>query len=107
MSRSVVPIAWWPISVVSGIESVGLLEDPIASVGMIGWFVGVAMNLVGPVQYLVQIGWSVYVCLEWLLPLTGLRIVKSSVHRCVAYVTATVVFGSSWLAVAISDFGSA
>ena len=27
--------------------------------------------------------------------------------RRVAYITATVVFGSSWLVVAISDFGSA
>ena len=37
----------------------------------------------------------------------GLRIVKSGVHHCVAYITAIVVFGLSWLAVAISDIGSA
>jgi len=36
--------------------------------------------------------------------LTGLWIVKSDIHYYVAYVG---MFGSSWLAVAISDFGSA
>ena len=34
-------------------ELAGLLEDPTASVGMISWFIGVAMNLAGPIQYLV------------------------------------------------------
>ena len=35
---------------------------------------------------------------------------KSGVDRCVAWsfiISMTVVFGSSWLAVAVSDFGSA
>ena len=40
-----------PPSLVFGVELGGLLEDPIASVGMISWFIGVAVNLAGSVQY--------------------------------------------------------
>ena len=93
-----------------GVELVGLLEDPTASVGMISWFVGVAMNLVGPVQYLVQIGWSISICLEWLLPLTGFRAAESSIFRCVMrsfVIAAALVFVVSWFAIAVPDFGSA
>ena len=42
-----------PPPLVFGVELVGLLEDPTTSVGMITWLIGVAMNLAGPVQYLV------------------------------------------------------
>ena len=52
-SRSVVFIAWWPPPLVIGVELACLLEDPTVSVGMISWFIGVAMNLAGPIQYLV------------------------------------------------------
>ena len=31
----------------SGVEPAGLLENPTASVGVISWFIGVAMNLQG------------------------------------------------------------
>ena len=51
---------------------------------MISWFIEVAMNLAGPVQYLVEIGWSDSVCLEWLFPLTGFGTAESGVDRCVA-----------------------
>ena len=51
VNLSVVPIAWRPPPLVFGVELAGLLEDPTASVGMIGWFIGVAMNLAGSVQY--------------------------------------------------------
>ena len=51
VNHSVIPIAWRPPSVVFGIELAGLLEDPTVSVGMISWFIGVAMNLAGSVQY--------------------------------------------------------
>ena len=109
VNRSVVPIAWRPPSLVFGIELAGLLEDPTTFVGMISWFVGVAMNLAGPVQYLVQIGWSISVCLKWLLPLTGFGAAESGVDRCVMrsfIIIATFVLVASWLAIAVSDFGS-
>ena len=51
VNRSVVPIAWRTPSLVFGIELTGLLEDPTTSVGMISWFIGVAVNLAGSVQY--------------------------------------------------------
>ena len=60
-SLFVIAVTGRPLPLVFGIKLAGLFEDPTASVGMIGWFVGVAMNLAGPVQYLVQIGRSVYV----------------------------------------------
>ena len=84
VNLSVIPVAWWPPPPVFGVELAGLLEDPTASVGMIGWFIGVAVNLAGSVQYPVWVGWFVSVRLERLLPLTGLGIAESSVDRCVA-----------------------
>ena len=36
-----------------GVEPAGLSEDPTASVGVIGWLIGIAMNLAGSIQYLV------------------------------------------------------
>ena len=38
---------------VFAVELAGLLEDPTASVGMISWFIEVAVNLAGSVQYAV------------------------------------------------------
>ena len=67
-----------------GVELAGLFKDPAVSVGMISWFIGVAMNLAGSVQYPVQVGWFVSIRLEWLLPLTGLGVAESGVDRCVA-----------------------
>ena len=67
-----------------GVELAGLLKDPAVSVSMIGWFIGVAMNLAGSVQYPVQVGWFIAIRLEWLLPLTGLGIAESSIDRSVA-----------------------
>ena len=51
VNLSVVPIAWRPPPLVFGIELAGLLENPTTSVGMISWFIGVAVNLAGLVQY--------------------------------------------------------
>ena len=51
VNHSVVPIAWRPPSLVFSVELVSLLEDPTVSVGMISWFIGVAVNLAGSVQY--------------------------------------------------------
>ena len=36
-----------------GVEPASLFQDPTASVGVIGWLIGVAMNLAGSIQYLV------------------------------------------------------
>ena len=47
----VVPIARRPPPLVFGVELAGLFKDPAVSVSMISWFVGVAVNLAGPVQY--------------------------------------------------------
>lgn len=47
----IVPVAWRPPPLVFGVELAGLLEEPTASVGMISWFIGVAVNLAGSVQY--------------------------------------------------------
>ena len=66
------------------VELVGLFKDPAVSVGMISWFIGVAMNLAGSVQYPVQVGWFILIRLEWLLSLIGLGIAESVIDRCVA-----------------------
>ena len=50
VNLSVIHVAWWPLPPVFGIELAGLFKDPAVSVGMISWFIGVAMNLAGPVQ---------------------------------------------------------
>ena len=49
-------------------------------------------------------------CLEWLFPLTGFGAAEFGVDRRVLrsfVMIATFVFIASWLAVAVSDFGSA
>ena len=43
--------AWCAEPLVFDIELSGLLEDPTASVGMISWFVGVAVNLAESIQH--------------------------------------------------------
>ena len=48
LARFILVFALRYLPFVFGIEFVGLLEDPTFSVGMIGWFVGGAMNLAGP-----------------------------------------------------------
>ena len=53
VSLFVIAIIGRPLPLVFGVDLAGLLEDPTASVGVIGWFNGGAMNLAGPIQYLV------------------------------------------------------
>ena len=53
VNLSVIPIAWRPPPPVFGVELAGLFKDPTVFVGMISWFIGVAMNLAGLIQYLV------------------------------------------------------
>ena len=49
----VIAITGRSFPLIFGVELAGLLEDPTPSVGVISWFIGVAMNLAGPIQYLV------------------------------------------------------
>ena len=51
VSLFVVAITGWPPPFVFGVELASLLEDPTTYVGMISWFVRVAVNLAGPIQY--------------------------------------------------------
>ena len=62
----VIAVTGQPLPLVFGIKLADLFEDPTTSVGVSRWFIRGAMNLAGPIQYLVEIGWSVSICLEWL-----------------------------------------
>ena len=53
VSLLLVAITGRPLPLVLGVEFAGLFEDPTASVGVIRRSIGVAMNLAGPIQYLV------------------------------------------------------
>ena len=44
---------WAALPIVFGIKLAGLFEDPTTSIGVIGGFIGGAMNLAGLIQYLV------------------------------------------------------
>ena len=50
-SLVVIAVTGRPLPLVFGIKLAGLFEDPTASVGMISWFIRVAVNLAGSVQY--------------------------------------------------------
>ena len=50
-SHSIVFIACWPPPIVFGVKLACLLKDPTTSFGVISWFIGVAVNLAGSVQY--------------------------------------------------------
>ena len=52
-SLFVIAVTGRPLPLVFGIELAGLLEDPTASIGMIGRFVEAATNLAGSIQYFV------------------------------------------------------
>ena len=51
VSPFVVAIAGRPLPLVFDIYLAGLFEDPTTSVGVISWFIWVAMDLAGPIQY--------------------------------------------------------
>ena len=51
VSRSVVFTAWRPPPLVFDVELAGLFKDLAVYVSMISWFIGVAVNLAGSVQY--------------------------------------------------------
>ena len=77
---------------------------------MIGRLLRGAMNLARPIEYFVQIRWTIFTSFEWLLPLTRFSAAESGVNCCVFsffIVVSTLVFFTSWIAVAISGFGGA
>ena len=52
-SLFVIAVTGRPLPLVFGIKLAGLFEDPSPSVNVSSWFIGGAMNLAGPIQYLV------------------------------------------------------
>ena len=90
-----------------GVELVGLFKDPKVSVGVIGRFIGGAMNLARPIKYSVQTGWTIFISFEWLLPLTGFGATESGVDHFVFIIVLTLVFVASWLAIAVPGFRGA
>ena len=75
---------------------------------MIGWFIGGAMNLAGPIQYLVLIGWSISICLEWIFLLTGFGAIEFGVELAglLEDPTASVGMISWFIGVAVNLAGS-
>ena len=103
-------IAMQPLFLVFDIQLDGLFEHPAFSVGVVGWFIGGAVNLTRAIEYAVQTGWARIVSFEWPFPLTGLRATKSGIDGRVFGVIAIIVMlvsVASGLAVAISSFTSA
>ena len=102
-----VVVAMQPLFLVFSIQLAGLFEYPTFSVGMVGWFIGGAMNLARAIEYAVQTGQAPIVSFKWLFPLTGFRSTESGID-CrvfgVVAVVATLVSVATWLAVAISGF---
>ena len=91
---------------VFGIQLAGLYEHPAFSVGVIGWFIGGAVNLTRAIEYVVQTGRARTVSFEWLLPLTGFRASESGVDRRilgVVVVVSSLVSAVPWLAIIVPD----
>ena len=51
LERLIFVFAWCILPLVFGVEFAGLFKDPKVSVGMIGGFIGGAMNLARPIKY--------------------------------------------------------
>ena len=98
-------IAMQPLFLVFGIQLAGLFEHPAFSVGVVGWFIGGAVNLTQAIEYAVQTGRAQIVSFEWLFPLSRFRASESGID-CrvfgVVAIVATLVSVASWLAVAFS-----
>ena len=106
----VVVLTLRPLLLVFGIYLTDLFKDPTTYVGMIGWFIGGAVDLTWTIQYSVQARWALIVSFIWLLPLTELGATKAGVDRrviSIVTVVSTLVSVASGLAVAISGFRSA
>ena len=100
-----VVVAMHPLFLVFGIQLAGMFEHPAFSVGVVGWFIGGAVNLTRAIEYAVQTGRARIVYFKWLFPLTGLRATESGIdYRVFGAITifATLVFVASGFAVVIS-----
>ena len=98
-------VAMQPLFLVFGIQLAGLFEHPAFSVGVVGWFIGGAVNLTQAIEYAVQTGRARIASFERLFPLTGFRATESGIDCRVFGVIAIVamlVSVASGLAVAIS-----
>ena len=94
-----------PLFLVLGIQLAGLFEHPAFSIGVVGWFIGGAMNLIRAIEYAVQTRRAWIASFERLFPLTGFTATESGIDCCVfgvVTVVAAVVSVVTWLAVAIS-----
>ena len=93
-----------PLFLVFGIQLAGLYEHPAFSVGVVGWFIGGAMNLTRAIEYAVQTGRARIASFERLFPLTGLRATEFGID-CrvfgVVAIVATLVSVVTWLVIAI------
>ena len=97
-------VAMQPLFLVFGIQLAGLFEHLAFSVGVVGWFIGGAMNLTRAIEYAVQTGRARIASFERLFPMTGCRVTESGIDCCVYGVIAVVaalVSIATWSAVAI------
>ena len=97
-------IAMQPLVPIFGIQLVGLLEHPSFSVGVVGQFIGGAVNLTRMIEYAVQAGRARIASFERLFPLTRFRATESGIDCHVLGVVAVVaalVSVATWSAVTI------
>ena len=59
-------VAMQPLFLVPGIQLAGLFEHPAFFVGVVGWFIGGAVNLSRAIEYAVQTGRARIVSFKWL-----------------------------------------
>ena len=93
-----------PLFLVFGIQLAGLFEHPAFSVGVVGWFIGGAMNLTRAIEYAVQTGRAQIASFERLFPLTGFRATESGIDCrvfSVVAIVAALVSVATWSAVSI------
>ena len=93
-----------PLFLVFGFHLADLFEHPAFSVGVVGWFIGGAVNLTRAIEYVVQTGRARITYFERLFPLTGFRATESGIG-CrvfgVVAVVAALVSVATWSAVSI------
>ena len=93
-----------PLFLVFGIHLADLFEHPAFSVGVVGWFIGGAVNLTRAIEYAVQAGRARIASFERLFPLTGFRATESGID-CrvfgVIAVVAALVSVTTWPAITI------
>ena len=73
-------VAIKPLFLVFGIQLAGLFEHPAFSVGVVGRFIGGAMNLARTIEYTVQAGRARIASFDRLFPLTGFRGTESGIN---------------------------